>query len=216
MLDTLKLKNPDIKLYSVNSEEFKTFGRVITGLDTSEIIKAAEKISRPSEGSAYTPSEESFEKLIIADEIKTKYFGTLPTQIGYCHGHNSLLNAAEWHMSSEINIAVTPLVLILGHIWDMENRETESSKFTAFYLPAGTAIEVYATTLHFCPCEVENGGFGCVVGLPLGTNTPLETEGPDPLLFRKNKWLIAHNDNKALISRGVLPGISGENFKINY
>ncbi len=216
MLDTLKLKNPDIKLYSVNSEEFKTFGRVITGLDTSEIIKAAEKISRPSEGSAYTPSEESFEKLIIADEIKTKYFGTLPTQIGYCHGHNSLLNAAEWHMSSEINIAVTPLVLILGHIWDMENRETESSKFTAFYLPAGTAIEVYATTLHFCPCEVENGGFGCVVGLPLGTNTPLETEGPDPLLFRKNKWLIAHNDNKALISRGVLPGISGENFKIKY
>ena len=216
MLDTLKLKNPDIKLYSVNSEEFKTFGRVITGLDTSEIIKAAEKISRPSEGSAYTPSEESFEKLIIADEIKTKYFGTLPTQIGYCHGHNSLLNAAEWHMSSEINIAVTPLVLILGHIWDMENREAESSKFTAFYLPAGTAIEVYATTLHFCPCEVENSGFGCIVGLPLGTNTPLETEGPDPLLFRKNKWLIAHNDNKALISRGVLPGISGENFKINY
>ena len=43
MLDTLKHKNPGIKLYSVNSEEFKTFGRVITGLDTSEIIKAAEK-----------------------------------------------------------------------------------------------------------------------------------------------------------------------------
>ena len=63
MLDNLKLKNPDIKLYSVNSEEFKTFGRVITGLDTSEIIKAAEKISRPAEGSAYTPSEESFEKI---------------------------------------------------------------------------------------------------------------------------------------------------------
>lgn len=216
MLDTLKLKNPDIKLYSVNSEEFKTFGRVITGLDTSEIIKAAEKISRPAEGSAYTPSEESFEKLSIAKEIENKFFGTLPSQIGYCHGHNSLLNAAEWHMSSEINIAVTPLVLILGHIWDIENGKTASSKFKAFYLPAGTVAEVYSTTLHFCPCEVEKGGFGCVVGLPLGTNTPLETEGPDPLLFRKNKWLIAHNDNKALISRGVLPGISGENFKINY
>ena len=61
MLNNLKLKNPDIKLYSVNSEEFKTFGRVITGLDTSEIIKTAEKISRPALGSAYTPSEESFE-----------------------------------------------------------------------------------------------------------------------------------------------------------
>lgn len=216
MLDNLKLKNPDIKLYSVNSEEFKTFGRVITGLDTSEIIKAAEKISRPAEGSAYTPSEESFEKLPTAKEIENKFFGTLPSQIGYCHGHNSLLNAAEWHMSSEINIAVTPLVLILGHIWDIENGKTDSSKFKAFYMPAGTVAEVYSTTLHFCPCEVEKDGFGCVVGLPLGTNTPLETETSDPLLFRKNKWLIAHNDNKALISRGVLPGISGENFKINY
>lgn len=216
MLDTLKLKNPDIKLYSVNSEEFKTFGRVITGLDTSEIIKVAEKISRPAEGSAYTPSEESFEKLPTAKEIENKFFGTLPSQIGYCHGHNSLLNAAEWHMSSEINIAVTSLVLILGHIWDIENGKTDSSKFTVFYLPAGSVAEVYSTTLHFCPCEVEKDGFGCVVGLPLGTNTPLETETSDPLLFRKNKWLIAHNDNKALISRGVLPGISGENFKINY
>lgn len=216
MLDNLKLKNPDIKLYSVNSEEFKTFGRVITGLDTSEIIKAAEKISRPAEGSAYTPSEESFEKLPTAKEIENKFFGTLPSQIGYCYGHNSLLNAAEWHMSSEINIAVTPLVLILGHIWDIENGKTDSSKFKAFYMPAGTVAEVYSTTLHFCPCEVEKDGFGCVVGLPLGTNTPLETETSDPLLFRKNKWLIAHNDNKALISRGVLPGISGENFKINY
>ena len=216
MLDNLKLKNPDIKLYSVNSEEFKTFGRVITGLDTSEIIKAAEKIIRPALGSAYTPSEESFEKLSIAKEIENKFFGTLPVQIGYCHGHNSLLNAAEWHMSSEINIAVTPLVLILGHIWDIKSGKTDSSKFTAFHLPAGTVAEVYSTTLHFCPCEVEKGGFGCVVGLPLGTNTPLETEGPDPLLFRKNKWLIAHNNNKGLIDRGVLPGISGENFKINY
>lgn len=216
MLDALKLKNPDIKLYSVNSEEFKTFGRVITGLDTSEIIKAAENISRPAEGSAYTPSEVSFERLPIAKEIENKFFGTLPAQIGYCHGHNSLLNAAEWHMSSEINIAVTPLVLILGHIWDMENGKTDSSKFTAFYLPAGTAAEVYSTTLHFCPCEAGKDGFGCVVGLPLGTNTSLETEVSDPLLFRKNKWIVAHNDNKALIERGVLPGISGENFKIKY
>lgn len=95
MLDNLKLKNPDIKLYSVNSEEFKTFGRVITGLDNSEIIKAAEKIIRPADGSAYTPSEESFEKLSIAKEIENKFFGTLPAQIGYCHGHNSLLNAAD-------------------------------------------------------------------------------------------------------------------------
>ena len=216
MLNILKEKNPYIKLYSVNDSEFKTFGRVITDLDTSEIIAAAEKIERPEAGSAYSPREESFERLQIADQIKKEFFGTLPTQIGYCHGHNSLLNAAEWHFSSEINIAVTPLVLILGHVWDIENGKIDSSSFKAFYLPKGTAAEVYATTLHFCPCETEKSGFGCVVGLPLGTNTPLEEEADNPLLFRRNKWIIAHVENASLISKGVVSGITGKNIEIKY
>ena len=216
MLNILKEKNPEIKLYSVNDSEFKTFGRVIKDLDTAEIIAAAKIIESPETGSAYSPSEVSFEKLQIADKIKKEYFGTLPTQIGYCHGHNSFLNAAEWHFSSEINIAVTPLVLILGHVWNIENGKIDSSSFKAFYLPKGTAAEVYATTLHFCPCEVEESGFGCVVGLPLGTNTPLDENSENQLLFRKNKWLIAHEENTSLINRGAVAGITGTNFEIKY
>lgn len=107
-------------------------------------------------------------------------------------------------------------MLILGHIWDIKDGKIDSSDFKAFYLPAGTVAEVYATTLHFCPCEVEKGGFGCVVGLPLDTNKPLEEKVSDLLLFRKNKWLIAHTENKGLIDKGVVSGITGENFKINY
>ena len=126
------------------------------------------------------------------------------------------MNATEWHTSSEINIAVTPLVLILGHIWDIENGKIDSSKFKAFYLPAGTVVEVYSTTLHFCPCEVDENGFGCVVALPKDTNTNLEVEPQDKLLFRKNKWIIAHEENLALINRGVISGITGKNHKINY
>lgn len=216
MLNILKEKNPDIKLYSVNEIEFKTFGRVIKDLDTAEIISAAEAIINPETGSAYSPREASFEKLKISAQIKSEYFGTLPTQIGYCYGHSNFLDAAEWHTSSEINIAVTPLVLILGHIWDIENGKIDSSRFKAFYLPKGTAVEVYSTTLHFCPCEVEKAGFGCVVGLPLDTNTPLDATPDNPLLFRKNKWIIAHEQNMSLINRGVISGITGENFEIKY
>lgn len=216
MLDILKEKNPNINIYSVNDGEFKTFGRVLNDLDTAEIITAAEKIKRPEAGSAYSPSEEDFEGLKIAARIKNEYFGELPTQIGYCHGHNNLLNAAEWHTSSEINIAVTPLVLILGHVWDIENGKIDSSCFKAFYMPQGTAAEIYSTTLHFCPCEAEKSGFGCVVGLPIGTNTPTDNAAESPLLFCKNKWLIAHEENTALINRNAFPGITGENFKIKY
>lgn len=216
MLERLKKLNPELKFYDVKDSEFVSYGRIIEGLDITEIVKEAEKMPKVENGSSYIPSVESFEELKIATEIQNEYFGTLPAQIGYCWGHNNLLNATEWHTSSEINIAITPIVLILGHIWDIENGKMDSSKFKAFYLPAGTAVEVYATSLHFCPCEVCAEGFGCVVGLPKGTNTDLTEETQDKLLFRKNKWIIAHEDNKDLIEKGVVGSITGVNYEIKY
>ena len=57
---------------------------------------------------------------------------------------------------------------------------------------------------------------GCVVALPLDTNTALEEQVEDPLLFRKNKWLICHQENQGLISKGVVPGITGCNHYLEY
>ena len=50
----------------------------------------------------------------------------------------------------------------------------------------------------------------------MGTNTDLEAKTADPMLFRKNKWIIAHQDNEGLQARGVVPGITGENYQIKY
>ena len=199
MLEYLKKLNPNIDFYDVNDAEFASFGRVIKNLDASEITEAANKLQRPESGSAYMASVPEFEALNIAKQIEDEYFGTLPSQLGYCHGHSNFLNATEWHACSEINIAITPLVLILGHVWDIKDGKIDSSKFTAFYLPAGTVVEVYATTLHFCPCEVQKEGFGCVVGLSSGTNTDLEKEVQNKTLFRKNKWIICHVDRKSVV-----------------
>jgi hypothetical protein len=63
---------------------------------------------------------------------------------------------------------------------------------------------------------VNDGGFGCVVGLPKGTNTALEEKPECKYITAKNKWIICHVDNEAAKARGYTPGISGENFKINY
>ena len=216
MIELLQEKNPNLPLYGVDSEEFASFGRVIRGLDTAELLRAAKTIENPVEGSSYLPAVEAFEALPVATEIRSRLFGTLPTQMGYCWGYSRQLNGAEWHTSSEVNVAVTDLVLLLGHLWDVQEGRIDSSAFTAFYVPAGTAIEVYATTLHFCPCQVTDTGFGCVVALPVGTNTPLEAPTEDPLLFRRNKWIVAHNENPGLIARGVVPGISGTNVEIKY
>ncbi len=203
-----------MKIYRVTDKEFAQFGRVID-IDASEIIALGSKQVMPAEGSVYEPSREEFEKLAIRDTLESEIFGQLPMQLGYCYGHNDTLNALEWHKCSEVNIAVTDLILLLGDVRDLDtNSEYDSAKVKAFKVLKGEAIEVYSTTLHFCPIETQKEGFGCVVGLQQGTNTSLDFKPQDKLLFKKNKWLIAHKDNKALIDKGVFGGIYGENYKL--
>ena len=214
-IEKLRELNPDIEIFDTASKEFSVFGRKLD-LNTDEIVKVAEGTKNPEIGSLYDASLTEFEKLKIAEEIGEECFGEMGCQVGYCRGHSNRLNAFEWHTSSEINVAVTDLVLILARVDQIENRKIDSSLSKVFYIKKGEAIEVYATSLHFCPCEVEKSGFGCVVALPRGTNLPLERAHNDPFLFRKNKWIIAHVENAFLIERGVTAGVYGENIEIKY
>ena len=157
------------------------------------------------------------EALPDAEEMKNRGFGGLPIQIGYCNGDNRKLNGLEYHRSYEINIAVNNLVLLLGREQDIEADDTyDTSRVEAFFVPAGTVIEVYATTLHYAPCTAEGeNGFRCVVVLPKGTNTELDfaagAEGEDRLLAAKNKWLIAHEEAGIV---GAFCGLKGENVTV--
>lgn len=216
MLELLKQKNPELKLFHVASDEFKTYGRLLADMDVAELAAEAKKLPKPPGGSTYAASLPALEALNVSKQIRDRIFGTLPAQVGCCWGHSNFLNAAEWHSCSELNVAVTPLVLFLAHVWDIRDGKLDADRFRAFYVPQGAAVEVYATTLHFCPCEVSNEGFCCVVALPTGTNTDLEILPVDKTLFRKNKWIIAHENNQALIDRGVVPGITGCNYEIRY
>ncbi len=216
MLAQLKKQNPSLPLYSVTKSAFAPYGRVLN-IDTSAIVRAGEKIPMPQSGSRYEAATPAFEILPVATQIRDACFGQLDTQVGYCWGYSSQLNAWEWHTCSEVNIAVTDLILLVAQRQQLdEDFHIDSGAAKAFFVPKGTAIEVYATTLHFCPCQVGDGGFGCVVALPRGTNTPLEQREHAPLLWAKNKWLIAHQQNTALLQRGAVPGITGENITVRY
>lgn len=216
MIEGLKKLNPSVAFYDVRDEEFVKYGRILDGYDIAEMQKAASDIPYPAEGSMYSASVDSFEALDIARKIQDEVFGTLPSQIGYCYGRNSFLGATEWHSCSEVNIALTDLVLILGTRTDIVDGKLDSADMKAFFVPRGTVLEIYATTLHFCPCQVHDEGFGCVVGLIKGTNLPLNTDVDDKMLFRQNKWIICHENNEVLIGRGVMAGIYGENIEIKY
>jgi hypothetical protein len=174
----------------------------------------------PEEGNIYVASVSEMEKMKVAMPIEKVLFGEMPCEMGYCNGMNSTLNGLEYHKSSEVNVAVTDLVLMLGKLQDVERNTFDSSKVEAFYIEKGTAIEIYETTLHFAPCKVNEEGFKCVVILPANTNNPIEkintsATGEERLLFMKNKWLIAHPERTALINKGAYPGIKGNNIRIN-
>lgn len=216
ILQELREKNPKLNVFEIDDVTFGNYGRKITDIDVEELITEGKKIHMPEEGSVYEPSVPAFECLPVAKVLQNKCFGELPIQVGYCYGHSNSLNAWEWHATSEINVAVTDMVLLVADRRELVDGRIDASKAKAFLLREGDVIEVYATTLHFCPCEANDRGFGSVVVLPYGSNTPLEQTSQDKLLFKKNKWLIAHEQNRSLLERGVIAGIFGENYNVLY
>ena len=213
-LRKLREANPHIRIHTVHEAAFRRYGSVIQE-DTSALCAAAETLPFPEEGSKYVASTPELDEIPAAARLRETHCGGLDEQIGLCWGHSHQLNALEWHTCSEVNIAIEDLILLLGDRRDIDgDNRYDSSRIKAFRLRRGEAIEVYATTLHFCPIETKPEGFGCVVGLLKGTNTPLEEPCDDPLLFCTNKWLMAHEDNAALIARGAVAGIYGENYEL--
>lgn len=143
-----------MKIQKVTDPAFRKYGKVLEGYNFSALLKEMKHTPVP-EDVVYVPSVEELEALEVEKDLRNRAFGGLPVEIGYCNGHNKKLNAVEYHRNSEINVAVTDLVLLIGHQQDVEPDFTyDTSKIEAFLVPAGTGIEVYATTLHYAPCHV--------------------------------------------------------------
>ncbi len=201
-----------MKINSIEDASFKKYGKILRNYKFDELLKLMEN-TECDENVIYNPSIVELENTEDMKILQNEVYGGMPIQIGYCNGHNNKLNALEYHRDSEVNIAATDLILLLGSQQDItEDFTYDSSKVEAFLVPKGTAIEVYATTLHYAPCGVDNKNFKCVVVLPKGTNTDIDfdisKENENALLFARNKWLIAHEE--ANIENAV-NGIHGKN-----
>ena len=210
-----------MQILSVYDTAFQKYGKVIKHIDFSGLVKELEKTPVP-EGVVYEPSVEALESTSAMEACSAVFYGEMPIQIGFCNGHNSLLNAVEYHRSSEINVAATDAILLVGMEQDVEEDFTyDTAKMEAFLLPAGVAVELYATTLHYAPCGVKGAGFQVAVVLPKGTNYPLNKEhakadsavqNEDMLLTAVNKWLIGHAEGG--LDDGAFIGLKGRNLNV--
>lgn len=200
----------------ITEENFNKYGQILKGYDFTELLAEMEKLPMPTDDVVYVPSVEELENCKVKTDLENQMYGGLPIQIGYCNGNNNKLNAVEYHRSSEVDIAVNGAVLLLGKQEDIKADFTyDTANIEAFYLPAGMAVELYATTLHYAPCTSEGEeGFRCVIVLPKDTNTELTfdlMDGESKLMTAKNKWLIAHEDAKI---EGAFCGLKGENITL--
>ena len=202
-----------MEIKKVTDPAFGRYGRVVQGIDFSGLVEALNTKTPLPEEVVYEPSVAELEALPVFAELQTKTYGELPIQIGYCNGRNYLLNALEYHRSSEINVAGTDAILLVGAQQDVTDGFTyDTSLAEAFLLPKGTAVELYATTLHYAPCSVGDYGFKLAIVLPKDTNLPLEQghEGwEDRLLAARNKLLIGHAECR--LPEGSHIGLIGKN-----
>lgn len=212
-----------MKILSVNDPAFRKYGRVITNVDLSGLVEALKTTPLP-EGVEYQPSVAELEALPVMAELSKISYGEMPIQIGYCNGHNSKLNALEYHRDSELNIAATDAVLLLGLLADVEEDFTyDTSKVEAFLLPAGCGVEIFATSMHYAPCALDGKGFQVAIVLPKGTNYDLrgahakvtdgKADSEDALLTAVNKWLIGHPEGG--LDEGAFLGLKGKNLDVN-
>ena len=213
-----------MKVKQVTDTSFRKYGKILTGIDFSEIYNVLEEMDYP-EDIEYAASFGPLEEPEFRQKLSNTLYGELSVEIGYCSGHNKMLNALEYHRSSEANVAVTDIILLLGHQSDItEDFIYDTAQLEAFFVPAGTAVELYATTLHYVPIGTKENDYAFKMGvvLPFGTNFPLgitlgaeaekEKLPEEKLLFAKNKWLITHEESG---EEGAFIGLTGKNISVD-
>ena len=207
-----------MKIYSVKDPEFKAYGKILEGYDTTELLAAMEKIEMPASGTAYRPGIDSLEACAIFEELADRAYGGMPIQLGMCWGYNTRLNCLEYHRDSEVNIGTKDFILLLAKQDEIVDGMLDTEKVKAFRVPKGLPVEVWATTLHYAPCHTcPDCGFRVAVALPKGTNTDKPVFEPkceeDRWMTARNKWLLAHAESNEA-GRGAHIGLMGVNIDI--
>ena len=212
MLSKVREMNPGLQILSLReAPQHPLFRRI--DVDARDLLAAAESIA-PGEENCYIAQDEKMRGSACARSVWREVFAEMPIQTGWCFGGQCCLNGMEWHKSSEVNVACTDLLLLLGSYDDIQDDFYASERAIGLYMHKGETVELLPMTLHFAPLPTEKAGrFIAAVILPTGTNMPLEN-GVDGTLRAQNKWLLVHPEYERGIRTGGKIGISGENFRL--
>ena len=184
-----------MEIKSVFDADFVRYGQVHEGYELGGLLTAMKTIPLPEEGTAYRPAIPELETQSVFHQFEQNVFGGMPVQLGMCWGRNTKLNCLEYHRDSEFNVGTGDFILLLAKQDEIVDGVLDTSKVKAFRVPAGVLVEVYATTLHYAPCHVnETEGFRVAVVLSRDTNGPRPEIEPvtveDKLLWADRKSVV--------------------------
>ncbi|HWP50183.1 MAG TPA: DUF4867 family protein [Clostridia bacterium] len=207
-----------MKIYQITDAEFATYGKILEGYPVQDLLSALESETPIPEGCDYMPEEAAIQTIPAALSLEKTIYGGLPVQFGWCNGHNTKLNCLEYHRSSEILLGTEAFILLLAKEEEIRKGQLDTSSVKAFRAPAGVLVELFATTLHYAPCQVDREkGFRVLVILPKGTNTTKPDITPvtqeDKMLSACNKWLLAHAETDEA-KAGAWVGLTGKNIDL--
>lgn len=214
-LEDFQKKNPDYKILSIDDPDFKKYGKVYTKYDISEVKDYMDKnvkISSPS--NFYTPSNKDLEKIPAIQEMGKDIYAFMPIEAGECTGQSTNFSAIEYHQGSETNIMLTDVIMVLGQraTLDTKGEYSPSEDGQIFFVPAGTVVEFYSTTLHYAPIKVHDSGFSIIVILIKGSNEelPSDFKSDNKRIVKQNKFQLVDPSRKDKIAIGVEVGLTGK------
>lgn len=199
----------------ISKKELPEYGYFLGG-DYSlplTFLKEGTEGGKPDGSNLYVADDVRFHGFHEFEKPFEEVFGTSPMEIGYCNGHNRKLNCLEYHASPEVDIPAQDVILLLALQKDIVDGKLDTSKVKALRVKAGEAFVLHPYTLHFSPCETSNDGFQCLILLPQGTNADLDSNVRDRKLWKKNKWLLAHEESEQA-ELGAYVGLSGANIEV--
>lgn len=191
---------------------FKEYAKVIN-IDVEDLLEAMKNDDIESNYTNYIPSDTTLENHQKVQEISKIVYSEEEFIAGKCFGRSHDILGLEYHNSSEVLLALTDFIYVVGHRWDMEGNYYDSKNLEAFLIPKGTVIEVYSTTLHYNLLNANDTPYYAICILPKGTGDPLKY-GRNGILKKRNKWFIAHASNIAKIQDGDFAGLTGEVFRL--
>ncbi len=207
--------NSEYKIGKISNPDFRKYGVVWEGFDIDELKEFAEEnISVDPRENFYAPSNPELESLPLMKSISDEVYAGMPVEAGECTGQTRNFTAVEYHQGSEVNIALTDVVMVLAHRAVLEEKGSINPRKDAelFFVPAGTVFEMYSDTLHYSPIKVHDSGFAVIVILPQGSNQPLPDgfKAENRRIVKKNKFQLVHACRKDKIAAGAVIGVTGE------